>query len=91
MEPHEFPIHCRCGMRYDLEGRSEQLAAEPRTPPQLLAEAELAKLRQIDPTLIGNRLESLFKAVGVPPCGGCEKRRDWLNRAHAWVRDTLSA
>lgn len=39
-----------------------------------------------DPTLLGNRIEALTKAIGIPPCGGCADRRDWLNRAHASLR-----
>lgn len=43
-------------------------------------------LGERDETLIGNRLELLFKQLGVPPCPGCIERRDYLNRAHALVR-----
>jgi hypothetical protein len=39
-----------------------------------------------DPTLWGNQIAALTKAIGIPPCGGCEKRRQWLNKAHAWLR-----
>lgn len=42
-----------------------------------------------DPTLIGNVLERLFAAVGAPPCGGCESRKAWLNKAHQWLRSTF--
>ena len=43
-------------------------------------------IEELDPTLLGNRIEALTKAIGIPPCGGCASRRDWLNRAHAWLR-----
>jgi hypothetical protein len=39
-----------------------------------------------DPTLLGNRIAALTTAIGIPPCGGCEKRKAWLNNAHAWLR-----
>jgi len=40
--------------------------------------------------LIGDRLERLLKAIGLPPCAGCASRRDWLNKAHAWLREQLA-
>jgi hypothetical protein len=39
-----------------------------------------------DPTLWGNQIKALTDAIGIPSCGGCEKRRQWLNKAHAWLR-----
>jgi hypothetical protein len=39
-----------------------------------------------DDTLIGNRLELLFKEFGLPPCRGCAARRDYLNKLHAMAR-----
>lgn len=35
--------------------------------------------------LAGDLIAAMTKAIGIPPCGGCEKRREWLNRAHAWL------
>jgi len=57
-------------------------------PPQVaeLTDAERAELFP-DPTLIGNRLAALTTALGIPPCGGCGQRQEWLNRAHVWLRD----
>lgn len=60
-------------------------------PESLITPDELTALKSADqpltdPTLVGNRLESLFKEVGIPTCGGCGKRRDWLNVAHLWLR-----
>src|SRR5574342_926506 len=61
--------------------------SRPIPTPQLIAPDEAAELGLADaPTLLGNQLERLFKAVGFPPCGGCERRRDWINAAHAWLR-----
>jgi hypothetical protein len=39
-----------------------------------------------DPMLWGNRIKALTDAIGIPPCGGCEKRRQWLNKATLWLR-----
>jgi hypothetical protein len=44
-----------------------------------------------DPTLLGNRIAALTKAVGFPPCGKCNARKVWLNRAHQWVRDSFKS
>jgi hypothetical protein len=35
--------------------------------------------------LIGDRIKQLTDALGIPQCGGCEKRQEWLNKAHRWV------
>ena len=36
--------------------------------------------------LAGDVVAALTKAIGIPPCGGCEQRRQWLNKAHLWLR-----
>lgn len=52
-----------------------------------LTDAEVAELLPgEDPTLIGNRIAALTTALGIPPCGGCGKRKEWLNKAHALLR-----
>lgn len=55
-----------------------------------LSDDELSELRLTDPTLLGNRLEAMFKQIGIPPCEACGKRRDWINNAHQWLRDTCA-
>lgn len=64
---------------------------EPATMPELSA-AELAKLTDglDDPTLIGNRIAEVTKRFGIPPCGGCSARQQWLNKADKWVRGLFS-
>jgi hypothetical protein len=57
-----------------------------RVTPMQLAAMGQPMVPELDPTLLGNRLEALIAAIGIPPCGGCGSRRDWLNRAHAWLR-----
>jgi hypothetical protein len=54
---------------------------------ELLAPDEVKELLGEDPTLAGNRLERLFQSLGIPPCGSCGNRRDWINRAHAKLRE----
>ena len=41
--------------------------------------------------LAGDVIAALTKAIGIPPCGACEKRRQWLNQAHQWLRDRLGS
>lgn len=76
-----------CGYTRHTHWRIEQIRhpcpTAPRADPVI---PDVEELQKSDPTLVGNRLESLFKDVGVPPCGGCGKRRDWLNVAHLWLR-----
>lgn len=67
---------CRCG------GPDEQPAGRV-----VLTDTEIDELFPgEDPTLIGNRIAALIAAIGIPTCGGCEVRKDWLNRAHVWLR-----
>lgn len=47
--------------------------------------ALVAALPESDRLLLGDRIEQLAKAIGIPTCGGCEARKQWLNRAHAWL------
>lgn len=28
---------------------------------------------------LGDKVEAVTKAVGIKPCAGCKKRKDWLN------------
>lgn len=53
-----------------------------------LTDAEVAELLpgESDPTLIGNRIAALTTALGIPPCGACNARKEWLNAAHKWLR-----
>lgn len=47
--------------------------------------ALIAELPEESRKLIGDRLAELFAAIGLPECGGCEKRKQWLNAAHRWL------
>ena len=58
--------------------------------PVLSAQERKELFGESDPTLLGNRIAELTKAIGIPPCGGCNMRIDWLNRAHVWLREKLS-
>lgn len=89
----DFPLSC-CGRRYATIDEMRSAAPEPgrSVPPQppiaQLTPAESAELfpGEPDPTLLGNRIAALTSAIGIPPCGGCSKRKAWLNKAHAWLR-----
>lgn len=50
-----------------------------------LTDAEVAELFP-DPTLIGNRISALTTALGIPPCDSCGRRKEWLNKAHSFLR-----
>jgi hypothetical protein len=71
---------------------AEWLAANPHWraggPVQHLSAAEISELLpdESDPTLVGNRIAAAIERFGIPPCVGCGERRDWLNRAHLWLR-----
>lgn len=59
---------------------------------QVLSAEDRAKLfPESDPTLIGNRLAAMTKAIGIPPCKGCEQRQAWLNNAELWLRGLVGA
>jgi hypothetical protein len=56
-----------------------------------LTDAEVKELfpDETDPTLIGNRIKALTGALGIPHCGGCDARRQWLNAAHEKLREWM--
>ena len=47
-----------------------------------------SKNKQQSP-LIGDRIASMTKAVGIKPCGGCKKRQKWLNEKHEKLRELM--
>ena len=56
----------------------------------ILTDKEISELfPEEDPTLIGNRIRALTDTLGIPPCGGCEQRRIWLNSAHSYLRSII--
>lgn len=60
--------------------------AGPPRERKLLSDGECTSLfGKTDPTLLGERIKALTDAIGLPECGGCKKRREWINKAHAWV------
>ena len=64
---------------------------KPRSNQTPLHDAEIKELfGDADETLLGNRIAALTTALGFPPCGGCGQRREWLNRAHQWLRSVVS-
>lgn len=67
-------------------------APVPAKPAETLSEATVKELfgTDADPTLLGNHIAALTSALGFPPCGGCNKRKAWLNAAHTWLRGSAT-
>ena len=93
----EFPFHCTCRKRFaspaDMPGAVADAKPTKRTQTQeekllrLLPEPDKIKAEaKSRGMLVGDVIAAMTKAVGIPPCGGCESRRVWLNKAHEWVR-----
>ncbi|MCI0352007.1 MAG: hypothetical protein L0Z53_21515 [Acidobacteriales bacterium] len=73
-------------------GERPQPNERPRAPFRLTDSETKQLFPSIDdPTLLGNRIEQLTKAIGIPSCGGCGVRKRWLNKAHAWIREQFTA
>jgi|GEM_PF-5463916 len=92
-----WPLKCSCAHVYSSP-TSEGLALITLPTPQglravdnVLDDGERTKLfDNSDPSLIGNRFAAITSALGFPPCGKCEARKKWLNKAHAWLRGQAS-
>lgn len=97
---HSTQGHCDLRMA-DLHAKAKVYAPDPplvyqsgsksditvSKPDEQLKPTEIAELfPDADPTLLGNRIAALTSALGFPPCGGCTARKNWLNKAHRWVR-----
>ena len=39
---------------------------------------------------LGDRIKNLTDKVGIKPCGGCQKRREKLNKASGIIQQTLA-
>lgn len=66
---------------------SARRVARTKAEPQKLKDKDIAELFPgEDPTLLGNRIAAMTAAIGIPACGGCTARKNWLNQAHAWLR-----
>jgi hypothetical protein len=103
LKPHNVPFTCACGSRFtsldEMRATTQQLtrrrgpaaakglSKEDRLVRQLPEIKAAAESREM---LIGDAIAAMTKAIGIPPCGGCEKRRVWLNKAHAWVKGWLA-
>lgn len=73
----------------DKTAQTNQALAHIESQTASLTATEIATLlpELTDPTLIGNRIAALTSALGIPTCNGCNARRNWLNRAHEWLRN----
>jgi len=71
-----------------VEGEERECpVGEVKLPPISPAEAAAIAPGVDDQTLLGNYVASALEAIGVPPCHACKERRDWLNKAHLWLRE----
>lgn len=79
-----------CGAEVVSSSRSPKMnciAAGDAPPPFPKEVMKAAALRAEERgVLLGDLIAEMTRAVGIPTCGGCEKRRQWLNRVHAWLR-----
>lgn len=76
-----------CGWKAPARHVRRNCPKKKGTAPAVITDSEARELfGDSDPTLLGNKIKALTDAIGIPPCGGCEKRRQWLNKAHAWLR-----
>lgn len=91
------PVNCRCGTRFILrDGEVAVLrigTADPAAPrttlgrkPELTTWEQKQLFGDEDPSLWGNKIAEFTKLYGIPPCGGCDQRRKWINNFHAWLR-----
>jgi hypothetical protein len=76
-----------CGWKAPARHVRRNCPKKKTAEPEILTNTEARELfGDEDPTLWGNRIKALTDAIGIPPCGGCEKRRQWLNKATLWLR-----
>ncbi len=56
----------------------------PILDPSLPADRYFANCQKGGPMKLGDRIEQLAQAVGIPTCGGCEARKAALNKLSDW-------
>lgn len=40
--------------------------------------------------LAGDHIADLICSIGIPPCSGCRLRKEWINKAHLWLKEKLN-
>jgi hypothetical protein len=55
----------RCGLTVTTADPPERIHAECSNPPS---------------RGLGDTVAKVTKAIGIPPCGGCKQRQEWLNK-----------
>lgn len=86
------PLRCVCG--FVVESWGDAIAGIGTERPKERAKQSLPTeiLDAIEPEaqahgmLLGDAIAAMTAAIGIPACGGCGKRKEWLNKAHQWVR-----
>jgi hypothetical protein len=74
-------VNCRMITNWTTKERMHCVCGVKREPEDISQHFPEAS-RQL---LFGDRIKQLTDALGIPQCGGCAKRQEWLNNAHAWV------
>jgi hypothetical protein len=72
------------------KAKREGKSSKPRPPkPPAEIPAKIIEVAAIEAPkrgmLAGDLIAALTTAIGIPPCNGCKKRREWCNRAHLWL------
>jgi hypothetical protein len=86
--PGRTPEFCAKVAAHHRRHAETRAVGSPPNFAAVFAPAELALVTDglDDPTLIGNRIAAITTRFGLPPCDGCNSRKRWLNRVHAWLR-----
>jgi hypothetical protein len=93
-------VRCEhCGRTLASASPVSLISAQCRADaPRFFAAAEITADRQAEITAavessgqhVGDWIAALTKSLGIPTCGGCEKRKEWLNSAHAAIESGLA-
>lgn len=84
---------CQCSQdgfcqRYQREmtGRPREICQGINIDPAKAAKYRDNWLTMSKPPLLGDIVARTLRVLGFKTCGGCQKRKNWLNRAHEWLR-----
>lgn len=75
----------RCARCGDVRGKPVRRNCTNPAPVAEQNERYAWELPPEDRALLGDRIADLLAACGIPPCGGCDARKAWLNSAHRWI------
>lgn len=67
------------GMHIMIPKRMKMVAGQPVVA-ELLDPTEKIDVRRPASRGLGDTVEKMTRKMGIKPCCGCKKRRDWLNK-----------